>query len=105
MGRYIDANLLWKEFDTAHLFDDGNPRHIAQQMVEEQPTADVTEVRHGEWRIFEYEYLTCSECGDSYYTGANSTVEAKYKLETGRYYPFCPHCGAKMDKSKVYFER
>lgn len=39
--RLIDANLLWKEFDTAHLFDNGNPRHIAQQTVEEQPTVDV----------------------------------------------------------------
>lgn len=44
MARYIDANLLWKALDMAHLFDGGNPRHIAQQVVEEQPTVDVVEV-------------------------------------------------------------
>ena len=41
MARYIDADLLWKALDIAHLFDEGNPRHIAQQVIEEQPTADV----------------------------------------------------------------
>ena len=43
--RLIDADALWKEFDTAHLFDNGNPRHIAQQAVEDAPTVDIkTEV-------------------------------------------------------------
>ena len=41
---YIDKNLTWKALDVAHLFDNGNPRHIAQQVIEEQPTADVVEV-------------------------------------------------------------
>lgn len=41
---YIDKNLTWKALDAAHLFDNGNPRHIAQQVIEEQPTADVVEV-------------------------------------------------------------
>lgn len=44
MARYIDADKLWKDLDTAHLFDDGDSRHIAQGMVEVQPTADVVEV-------------------------------------------------------------
>ena len=38
--RLIDADKLWKDLDTAHLFDCGNPRHIAQQVVEEQPTVN-----------------------------------------------------------------
>lgn len=41
---YIDKNLTWKALDVAHLFDNGNPRHIAQQVIEEQPKADVVEV-------------------------------------------------------------
>ena len=41
---YIERNSLWKALDVAHLFDNGNPRHIAQQVVEEQPVADVVEV-------------------------------------------------------------
>ena len=61
------------------------------------PAADVVEVRHGYWYIVEYEYLNCSECGESYYTGADSTREARERLAEGEYYPYCPHCGAKMD--------
>lgn len=38
----ISRNALWKKFDEAHLFDDGNPRHIAQQIVEEAPAVDAT---------------------------------------------------------------
>ena len=36
----ISRSALWKKFDEAHLFDDGNPRHIAQQIVEEAPAVD-----------------------------------------------------------------
>jgi DNA-directed RNA polymerase subunit RPC12/RpoP len=57
----------------------------------------VVEVKHGYWFISEYEYLNCSECGESYLTGADSTAEAKERLAEGNYYPYCPHCGAKMD--------
>ena len=50
------------------------------------PTADVVEVRHGEWiekgRYFPY----CSECG-TWTDWSNGTAEFNY----------CPHCGAKMD--------
>ena len=50
----------------------------------------------GEWYISEYEYLTCSECGDSYYTGCDSTAEAKERLAEGKCPNYCPNCGAKM---------
>lgn len=69
--------------------DIGNIKHM--------PAADVAEVKHGYWFISEYEYLNCSECGESYFTGADSTAEAKQLLAEGNYYPYCPHCGAKMD--------
>lgn len=47
------------------------------------PTADVQEVRHGEWIISSDGYYPyCSECWK----------EPKEISE------FCPHCGAKMDK-------
>lgn len=49
--------------------------------VEEQPAADVVEVRHGTW-IEDQEFFKCSECG--YLTD--------YRLSK-----FCPDCGAKMD--------
>lgn len=52
---------------------------------------------HGHWIIDEYEYLDCSCCGESYYTGCDSTKEAKHRLKTGDVYKFCPYCGARMD--------
>lgn len=49
----------------------------------DRTTADVVEVRHGEWKIDRNE-RTCSECGFSYYTN-------------GGLFKYCPDCGAKMD--------
>ena len=62
------------------------------------------EPRTAHWFISEYEYLTCSHCGESYYTGAESTEEARQRLAGGRYYKFCPHCGARMDAQEVKWE-
>ena len=63
-----------------------------QQAVDEQPTVDAVEVRHGYW-IGPGEYVTtayghldiyqCSECG------ANITIDD--------YDSFCPACGCRMD--------
>lgn len=56
--------------------------------LESIPTADVQEVRYGEWRPDDYEYNHCSECG--------------YEHDTREYVtPYCPNCGAKMDKEWI----
>ena len=87
--RLIDANALWKVLDEAGLFESGNPRHIAQQTVEEQPTVDAVEVVHGRWEKHEPTgFLGCSNCWDAF-------VEEKWLTE-GRW-NYCPNCGAKMD--------
>ena len=56
--------------------------------IKQLSTADVQEVRHGNW--IEKPYLLgtsnfCSLCGENY-----GMPHGKYK--------FCPNCGAKMDK-------
>lgn len=61
------------------------------------PVADVEEVRHGHWYATEYEYYSCSVCGESYYNGCESSAEAKHRLKTKDTYKYCPNCGAKMD--------
>ena len=63
--------------------------------IDEQQT--IEQPKHGHWIIDEYEYLDCSCCGESYYTGCDSTEEAKHRLKTGDVYKFCPYCGARMD--------
>ena len=86
--RLIEANALWKALDEAGLFESGNPRHIAQQTVEEQPTVEAVEVVHGKWVVCgdgEYVPFMCSVCG-------KTTVW--YHAQTAKY---CPNCGAKME--------
>lgn len=60
-------------------------------------TANVAPTIHAHWFISEYEFLNCSNCGEAYYTGAESTARAKERLAQGIYYKFCPHCGAAME--------
>lgn len=61
---------------------------VVGEIEDMQPTADVEEVRHGEWIQSEYDRNTfvCSECGKC----------IKTATEPRMYYPYC-HCGAKMD--------
>ena len=92
MARYIEENEVYKLVEPR-----GYAASVHCAQIDALPRADVVEVKHGYWFISEYEYLNCSECGESYFTGADSTAEAKERLAEGRYYPYCPHCGAKMD--------
>ena len=58
----------------------------AALIVNEIPTADVVEVRHGEW-IKRTEHLyKCSLCGNSAFMSLGG-IPCNY----------CPECGAKMD--------
>ena len=57
-----------------------------QRLIYDQPTADVAEVRHGEWEFHDTDendmvIVKCSACGRKQYGGSN----------------YCPNCGAKMD--------
>ena len=52
---------------------------------------------HGHWYFLEPEYFICSECGESYYNGCETTNEANKMLEENKAYPNCPFCRAIMD--------
>lgn len=62
-----------------------------------EPPADVQEVKHGKWGIVEYEYFTCSACGESYFNDMDSHKMAEDYLKNNGAYKYCPWCGAKMD--------
>lgn len=61
-------------------------KKVVLEIISNQPTADVQEVRHGKWRkVQNYALCTCCKhevnwCNDDYLS------------------PYCPNCGAKMDK-------
>jgi len=61
------------------------------------PTADVEEVRHGEWiveKINGKKVCYCSKCG----VGVKDEKTDRYMDMSAA--PFCPNCGAKMDGGK-----
>ncbi len=84
MKRYIDADALLKE-DFTDSWVDIADQTVFDKIISLVPTADVVEVKHGEW-IDRDEKTWCSLCGKS---------NKQYKP------PYCPHCGAKMDGEKV----
>lgn len=55
------------------------------ESIKSLPAVDVQGVRHGEWISDDCGYYHCSECGFEY-------------DEQEQISPYCPHCGAKMDK-------
>lgn len=69
--------------------------------IDNIPADDVAEVRHGRWFFTEYEFFTCSVCGESYYNGAESTAQAESYLNSGHTYKYCPNCGARMGKEET----
>lgn len=68
--------------------------------LEQEPTVEAEPVRHGHWFFVEYDFYSCSVCGESYYNGCQSAKEARERLgkEGHDLYKYCPHCGAKMDE-------
>lgn len=105
--RPIDADKLTKKLDELyaevegidfsgvegfHLFQDGIVD--AQYAVDEMPTIDAEQVKHGHWIGVEYDdndlcfVSKCSECGEVF-----------EKTEDGNW-NYCPNCGAKMERRK-----
>lgn len=99
-ARYIDANLIQYK-DLPFSANDKVGVYVgysSKSEIDEIPTADVQEVKHGEWLCINGT-IFCSECqGKALY---------KYNENDNDDFPFllpmkskrCPHCGAKMDES------
>ena len=86
----LDALEELKEFWGFTFTADGVAEAIAE--VEEAPTADVVEVRHGKWYKHDKK-----KHGDTCY---HCSVCENYALSDCMIWEltdYCPHCGAKMD--------
>lgn len=85
MGRYVDAATTAEMISERHNIDLAD----LVDTFAEIPSADVVEVRHGEWLTdTEKGDKYCSECG----TGARwDSIGREFLLTT-----YCHHCGARM---------
>ena len=96
--RLIDADTLKKAIIRHLCVKSENNLLPAEKsiynLIDEQPT--IEQPKKGHWIIDDYDYLDCSCCGESYYTGCDSTKEAQERLEKGQVYTYCPYCGAYM---------
>lgn len=104
MARYIDADKLEKDFPQSvskhNVIINGNEYpvflvdHVLHK-IRNYPTADVVEVKHGEWKptnipaYFGGVIYECSLCG---------AKDGDHTKVLGRY---CWRCGAKMDGGKT----
>lgn len=93
--RYIDADKLnAKLMDEYYgmISDESMKIYKIMQMLDNAPTADVQEVRHGKW-IYKGHHemmghaFQCSVCERWMFTNSPNSVVGEY--------PYC-HCGAKM---------
>lgn len=88
MSRYIDAEKLIGDL----IFSSKEFERVFKEIINDAPTADVEELRHGKWVDCgtlwdgddEYQMYRCSECTFPSYRKAR----------------YCSYCGAKMDKEK-----
>lgn len=68
--------------------------HHARRLIEDAPTVDAVEVKHGTWKIIGLDgnFVYCSVChadqSKAHVTDCDGVVVLPY---------FCPVCGAKMD--------
>lgn len=99
MSRYIDAEKLKCSIDseTDSIFDwDMTIEELYYnlcKLIDDELTADVQEVKHGEWLkpsndSVDSKQWICSEC--------KGLTETAYYCGHC-YYSYCPNCGARMD--------
>ena len=104
MARYIDAEkmLVTAVKDKKFIFtkEDALKDEVVvktvygdlAEFINSQPTADVVEVKHGEWEIktddYDCEYMKCSVCKEEFYPSDADTVDTTPN--------YCPNCGADM---------
>lgn len=104
--RYLDdgdecINCQKKEmFCSYHCELDNVESNQFERIIDEQPTIDAVEVKHGEWlKTDEFPHrVYCSVCFKTYVTNEEAIQGRSWDCPVYAYEAeYCPHCGAKMD--------
>lgn len=97
---YIDKELFKQDIKMRYCNNCARPNEIKCRAcsiddmlgeIEDAPTADVEEVKHGKWIRMEDDFVywyACSECKGHI---------PKTEYGNDAWSDYCPHCGAKMD--------
>lgn len=100
MPRYVDADALKESLKELEATGKrANPKYLQgiqdaidgyfPQIIDDEPTADVELVKHGQWVNGTY----CSVCSRF----PVDTSESISNCRLTKFFDRCPHCGAKMD--------
>ena len=93
MSEYIEREALMRNLKQ---FAPEQLTPLIESLIQKQPAEDVVEVRHGEWKLKQYEggildgeiYDECSICEYQRFFD-----DIRFKTA----FNYCPNCGAKMD--------
>lgn len=88
MAKFIDADRLLQRLTTINSTVEQGIKYYnsVYNFVNEQPAADVVEVKRGEWKLHPDGSGTCSYC--------NRTQKSVWDYDNAQ--NFCGHCGADM---------
>ena len=96
MSRFIDADRIdWRLIiPTNATIAEENMIYQARKLVASQPTADVVEVVHGEWKTIPEDIIACSRCGMSAPKIMGGCLMNRHleQIKTN----YCPNCGVDM---------
>lgn len=89
MDEYINREAVYEDFEKCN---SENPKWTPSRvktLISRQKAADVAPVRHGRWECGK----PCPVCGENRFKGLDADIWANWEP------PYCPNCGAKMDRS------
>lgn len=91
MAEYINKDKLLNDIECIDICDCTDVDDIfieVERTIDDQPTADVAEAKHGEWKIVD------SDLG--WVDGKCSACDHVECFGESGFYNYCPECGAKM---------
>lgn len=95
-GHEFPHNIFDGRAEDCPLKEPGTKEDSLSQIKDAHDLLVKSKPQTGYWFISDYEYLNCSCCGNSYYTGCESKSEAQRRLDGGFFFKWCPYCGARM---------